>query len=181
MLEVGRSVHAPGPTCARRDSLSADGMAGHGDASVLEDVRRLAPFGVGVAVREGHEGDVPRLRGELRAIVDEAALVVVDNLELEPSQLVELMTAFAPRELMTDWSKMPIMPEHDGVEGAPTVNCEGEPLVRWLGNVVDRETGKPLTLLADIGYVRASSVRARPRAAARPCGRAVSRLRLSDS
>ena len=30
-------------------------------------------------------------------------------------------------------------------------------------------------------HVRAPSVRARPRAAARPCGRAVSRLRLSDS
>ena len=121
-------------------------------AAVFKNIRKLAPFGVGVEVKEGYGSDVERLRGGLKELVARDALVVVDGLDVEPKQLVELMTAFAPREKMTDWSKMPLLPENDGVEGAQTVNCPGEPLVRYLGNVVDEKTGEPLTLLADIGY-----------------------------
>lgn len=122
------------------------------DDSIVNQIQPIEPFGVRIDVKAEHGADVDRLQHVVKRHVEESGLAVVTGLDLEPSQLVELMTVFGPRTRMTDWSKVPIDLEHDGVEGAPTVNCPNEPLVRYLGNVVDEKTNRPATLLDDIGY-----------------------------
>ena len=122
------------------------------DESIVNQIRPLRAVGVRIDVKAEHGADVDRLQHVVKRHVEESSLAVVTGLDLDSRQLVELMTVFGPRSCMTDWSKMPIDPEQDGVEGAPTVNCPNEPLVRYLGNVVDEKTNRPATLLDDIGY-----------------------------
>ena len=101
------------------------------------------------------EDKMDELHGIIRETMQTVGLLIFTGLhELSASQMVRMMEALGEREEMADWSSMPIDPEDDGKEGegVPTVEAPGEPRVRVLGTAVNEQTGKPLSLRADIGY-----------------------------
>ena len=101
------------------------------------------------------EEKMEELHAILRESMTSSGLLIISGLhELEATQMVSLMEALGEREEMADWTSMPIDPEDDGKESdaVPTVEAPGEARVRILGTAVNEETGKPLSLRADIGY-----------------------------
>ena len=143
-------------------SNSGGGASGLGGAIGRRTERTMVPVAhpvMGLMLDMDCGASVEEKMEELHAILRESmtssGLLIISGLhELEATQMVSLMEALGEREEMADWTSMPIDPEDDGKESdtVPTVEAPGEARVRILGTAVNEETGKPLSLRADIGY-----------------------------